>query len=226
MMRAVRFYAALLGLRRDGRHMSDGDYAAGLELAVGVPPPEDQEERRKRERFCEFLVSNEPTADAMAQIEQELRERGERADESPVTTLARLAITLSHEWLVEHRDELASSGDPVVVEALEVVGRGCFFISGKLHRALVGRHEAEHYLTHKDDPIQSDWNGSAKVALLSIDRSIVGWDVLARATNDPDAAGIAEHLRDMRTQVEAAFPAACKFQRPGFDDTALGRTTR
>jgi hypothetical protein len=41
--------------------------------------------------------------------------------------------------------------------------------------------------------------------------------VIAQSTGDADARHIAEELRNLRREVEQAFPAAWKFSRPGFD---------
>ena len=57
-------------------------------------------------------------------------------------------------------------------ESLEIAAHDTLFISAKLRRAISGRDPHER----SDDesrPIQNDWNGSAKVALISIERSEV-----------------------------------------------------
>ena len=61
------------------------------------------------------------------------------------------------------------------------------------------------------------WNGSAKVALISIRRSIAAWTTIAQATRDPDAEGVAEELRRLEVDVERTFPDAWTFVRPGLD---------
>ena len=58
---------------------------------------------------------------------------------------------------------------------------------------------------------------SAKVALISLDRSIVAWNRIAATIGDADAAAIAQRLLDLRVDVERAFPNARRFVRPGFD---------
>jgi hypothetical protein len=68
-----------------------------------------------------------------------------------------------------------------------------------------------------EDPVQNDWNGSAKVALISIVRGIDAWNTIARFTGDPDAAHIAKQLHGLRPEVEEEFPNAWRFVRPGFD---------
>ncbi|HET7619219.1 MAG TPA: hypothetical protein VFK20_11980, partial [Vicinamibacterales bacterium] len=69
-----------------------------------------------------------------------------------------------------------------------------------------------------DGPLQSDWNGSAKVALLSLERSERAWQVVARALGNDGAAVLAEHAGRLRKQMMTEFPRAMDFRRPGFDD--------
>jgi hypothetical protein len=68
-----------------------------------------------------------------------------------------------------------------------------------------------------DDPVQNDWNGSAKVALISIGRSAAAWEIIAAVTGDAEAGQLAEEMRSLGRQVQQAFPDAWKFVRPGFD---------
>lgn len=90
--------------------------------------------------------------------------------------------------------------------------------AAKLRRALRGRDD--HKRNDDDDPhpIQNDWNGSAKTALISIERSCVPWRIIAQATSDETAALLAAELEDLRREVEAVFPNAQSFIRPGFDE--------
>jgi hypothetical protein len=197
--------------------MCDGDFEAGIELAVGAPPPANEAERKQREQFLEQLTDFEPTREEMAALQREEEERNERVEESPITTLSGAVWLLAHRWLDDHRGRTSQKADSALADALEIAGWDCFFIPAKLHRALGGRDEAEHGERFDEDPIQNDWNGSAKVALISIDRSTTAWDVIAQSTGDADARHIAEELRNLRREVEQAFPAAWKFSRPGFD---------
>jgi catechol 2,3-dioxygenase-like lactoylglutathione lyase family enzyme len=61
-------------------------------------------------------------------------------------------------------------------------------------------------------------NGSAKVALLSMDRSIAAWTTIAVTTADPDATAIAHRRQALLLDVERTFPHARQFVRPGFDE--------
>jgi hypothetical protein len=198
-----------------------GDVASALELAVGAPPDERAPERRRLKRY---LTEYHPTAQELAVIGKQMDAREERIDESPLTTDALIVSTLMHDWLSARETSLEHHQDRIVREAFEVAAWDCHLIEVKVHRALSGRDEAEHGEAMDDDQIQNDWNGSAKVALISMDRSIVAWNTLAAATVDPDAAAIAQRLHSLRSELERTFPDARKFVRPGFDD--VGSTPR
>jgi hypothetical protein len=195
--------------------MCDGDFAAAIELAVGAPPDSDQ---AGRQRFEKDLAEYHPTERELAEVGREIDEREERIDESPLTTDALVASTLSHQWLSAHSNWFGDHNDHSVRDAFDIASWDCHLIAAKLHRALSGRDAAEHDGFTEDDPIRNDWNGSAKVALISLDRSIVAWNKIAATTADADAAAIAERLQALRMDVQRAFPNARRFVRPGFDE--------
>jgi hypothetical protein len=65
---------------------------------------------------------------------------------------------------------------------------------------------------------QEDADGSAKVAIIGIERSIAAWGTLLRRFPDhEDAIHALGTLKRLLRQVEAAFPHARAFRRPGFD---------
>ena len=197
--------------------MCDGDFSAGLELAVGTPGPHSEEERERHEQFIEELEDLAPTREEAAAWEREMEEQEERLEELPLTTAAETTWLLAQGWLADHCETLSEDAPPRVAEALQVASWDCFFIPVKLHRALHGRDSFDRGESPDEDPVQNDWNGTAKVALISIARSIQAWDALADATNDPDARHVADSLWKLKLQVEQGFPDAWKFVRPGFD---------
>ncbi|PYQ75823.1 MAG: hypothetical protein DMG01_18065 [Acidobacteria bacterium] len=69
-----------------------------------------------------------------------------------------------------------------------------------------------------DDPVQNDWNGSAKIALISLERSEAAWRVIAQATSHEEAGSLADAARDLRRLTLEKFPRAMSFIRPGFDE--------
>lgn len=105
-------------------------------------------------------------------------------------------------------------------DAAEVIRWYQLQISVKLQRAL-------HQAVDEEDEPDDDWraaeehdrDGSAKVALVGIDRSLAAWTVLRQSLAD-EADSILDHLlrlARLREAVERAFPNARDFVRPGFD---------
>jgi hypothetical protein len=197
--------------------MCDGDFEAALELAVGAPPSEDPVEAARREAFHEELLKCQPTDAELDETRREEEGREERVDESPITTAAERYRTLARAWLESNSDVTVFTSDTRLADAIEVAGWDACLIGAKLHRALHGRDEFMRGEAFDEDPVQNDWNGSAKVALISIRRSITAWATVAAAAGDPDAAAVAEELRRLEAEVERTFPNAWKFIRPGFD---------
>jgi hypothetical protein len=99
-------------------------------------------------------------------------------------------------------------------DVLEVIYWYNFFISSKIYRALCNDDE------EKPGEIQTDSNGSAKVALIAIDRSIAAWSVLMEEKPEcqDEILAILVNLAEIRKQTELVFPLARKFIRPGFDE--------
>ena len=103
-----------------------------------------------------------------------------------------------------------------ICDALEVVQWYLFFIDVKLQRAVSSRVDTRR---EGDDGYPSDADGSAKVALIGIDRAIAAW---ARLRDRLDAEGDAildllVQLERLRRATEREFPKARAFKRPGFD---------
>jgi hypothetical protein len=196
--------------------MCDGDVDAAIELAVAAPAqPEGRSSRH-------VLPDIEPPTEAeIHEVEREHHARDERVDELPITTLAWKVMMLSRSSLGTHSERWRASS-PLLANALDTAAWDCFFIPVKLRRALSGRDEFLRGNGFDDHPVQNDWNGSAKVALISIVRSEEAWTAIAGISRDPDAAEIAAQLRELRVEVERIFPDAWRFVRPGFDTVPLG----
>jgi hypothetical protein len=115
---------------------------------------------------------------------------------------------------------VAARGDPMVVEAVETINWFSSMIASKLYRAVSGL--AEGWETH--DEAQTDFNGSAKVALIGIDASRRGWRVLmeaGKATADGVPAQAVKMLDELDAGVRDRFPRAMAFVRPGFDQPEI-----
>jgi hypothetical protein len=104
-----------------------------------------------------------------------------------------------------------------VDEAFEVIQWYQYFIAAKVMRAIRGKMEEDE--EGRDDEFASDSDGSAKIALVAIDRSMSAWAVISH--NDHDHAEtvfeMVSFLDRLRRAVEKTFPGARSFIRPGFD---------
>lgn len=107
--------------------------------------------------------------------------------------------------------------DVTIEEAFEVIRWYQFQIHVKLKRA-IGSHQREDSLESNGFPKDSD--GSAKVALLGIDRSISAWNALLNHLPElkEGILPLSIHLSRLRDRVESEFPNARAFIRPGFDE--------
>lgn len=197
--------------------MCDGDFQAALELALGnARVPGREPEKPIGQRMAEAFADFEPSQKELDEIGREMDLRSERVRRHPLAESTTDYTVASRRWLDEH-DRCAGHADASVCEAVEVIGWDSHLIHVKIMRALNGRDE---------DPtgrwfgsaVQSDWNGSAKLSLILIERSARAWQTLAEGLNDEAAAVLAKSLRLLQEQMTQEFPQAMKFRRPGFDD--------
>ena len=113
--------------------------------------------------------------------------------------------------------EVARQNPQPFDDAREVIQWYQYQIAVKTMRALSGRKEEIEDPETADFPKDSD--GSAKVALIGIDRSIAAWRLMQLSL--PDCAEsivpLILQLETLRISLEQSFPEARAFIRPGFD---------
>jgi len=116
-----------------------------------------------------------------------------------------------HPWLRARQYGALNPADPFAV-----IGWFHTMIPAKVHRAIGGLAE--------DQPDERNWpadyDGSAKVALLGIERSHAAWLDLVEcgAATHADVAPFIEDLVWLGDALERAFPNARAFVRPAFDE--------
>jgi hypothetical protein len=116
-----------------------------------------------------------------------------------------------HWWIIEKGFE----GPPDPSHPLAVISWFSHLIGAKVHRAVTGLAEDDG-----DREFPPDHEGSAKVALIGIERSETAWrDLVAieRVTAD-DAAPFLCELSWLRESLETLLPNARAFVRPGLDE--------
>jgi hypothetical protein len=117
-----------------------------------------------------------------------------------------------HPWLQAR--ECAAMNDPA--DPRGVIAWYHTLISAKIHRAIRGL--ADDCPQDRDWP--PDYDGSAKVALLGIERSHAAWLELVerRMATDVEAAPFIAELVWLGEALERVFPSARAFVRPAFDE--------
>jgi hypothetical protein len=111
----------------------------------------------------------------------------------------------------------AARDDEPLVDAVATIEWFSSMISAKLYRAICGQAEG----WEGPDQVQTDFNGSAKIALVGIAESRRAWAVLmeaGRATANGVPAQAVKILEELEAAVRDRFPRAMAFVRPGFDE--------
>jgi hypothetical protein len=147
-------------------------------------------------------------------------------DSHPTGVAAKRYMEFTHGFVKKHGEALAAmAAAPGVhavsaAEAFEVVNTYHMLLTVKLSRALSWDEVDEEMA---NDPeladMPRDQDGSAKLALILIDRSILAWAVLMVQAPEHKETALSAMLtlNRLRPAVEKAFPNAHKFVRPGFD---------
>jgi hypothetical protein len=174
-------------------------------------------------------------AEGEAEYKKERRRREHRRDNDPILREAQAYAGLVRAWFdaetdgmrghadalvrraeVEDVDDVSLSELARILDAVEIVRYDCFLIYVKLRRAIDGFEEDRG--ARWSDPIQNDYNGSAKLALTCIDRSEGAWRAIDQwYPSCGGARALADQLAALRAAVEQRLPRARAFLRPGFD---------
>ncbi|TXB61385.1 hypothetical protein [Phaeodactylibacter luteus] len=136
---------------------------------------------------------------------------------------ARAYTTATLRWIREEAplpEGLAGTGERVqaISEGRSVIAWYATMVSAKIFRALRGFD----YIKARGGTVavDSSANGSAKVALLCIDRSLGGWHLIQQYQpwSTDEIIDFQVHLSRLRQGLLSFFPQADAFVRPGFDE--------
>ena len=203
--------------------MCDGNAEAAFELAIGPSRAPGAPARKKlSERMADAFGDFEPDQKELDEIGRELDARDRRVERHGVAEASHDYAIATHRWVIQH-DRCADTTNLELREAVDVISWDSFLIHVKIKRALNGRDEYPGGAPFEKSAVQSDWNGSAKVALISLQRSEHAWRVVAAATGDEAATVLAGSLENLRQEMNREFPRAVEFRRPGFDDKPRSR---
>lgn len=140
-------------------------------------------------------------------------------DNHPLTKAGKKYANTASDWFRELDQTIDNDNSDRLEDAREVIQWYQYQIAVKTMRALSGRKE-EFEEAPELAELPKDSDGSAKVALIGIDRSIAAWRLMQLSL--PERAGsivpLILQLERLRQRLERAFPEARAFIRPGFDE--------
>jgi hypothetical protein len=175
--------------------------------------------------------------DAMADdpaIAGEVRATDRKAKNNAAAKAANAYAKIVNAWFKEHMPRLERKRSNValleeleidsaqqqrelskVIDAVEVIRWYQYQIYVKIVRACTSLSP----MSEEPDEYPKDSDGSAKVALIGIDRSIGAWGIIRKEAPEQadEVLDILLHLDRLRRRIEKKFPDARGFIRPGFD---------
>jgi hypothetical protein len=154
----------------------------------------------------------------------EIRKREDAfIDGDELSTLSEKYWRAAQKLLDEPNTWLPTSlDDGSISEALSVLQWFMFFIPVKMKSGLHSLLDEAGYLEVGQalDP-QSHANGTMKIGLIAIDRSILAWAALVNFDDENRVQPIIDLLERLRNGVETRYPLARDFVRPGFDEAVM-----
>lgn len=142
-------------------------------------------------------------------------------DNHPLTRAGKKYANAASDWFreLDQMIDVERDSSDRLEDAREVIQWYQYQIAVKTMRALSGRKE------ELDDgaelaQLPKDSDGSAKVAMIGIDRSIAAWRLmqLSLPERERSIVPLILQLERLRHRLEKNFPDARSFMRPGFDE--------
>ena len=159
------------------------------------------------------------------QFQREAKRKRDTAESHEVCRGAWLYSNLVQDWFKSAASLFSASPalhgeDTGLEEAFEVIRWYQHFIYVKLMRAVRGELDERE---EERDEFPRDSEGSAKVALIGIDRSIGAWGTVYAhdLLHDEKILRFIACLDRLREEAQNTFPGARSFIRPGFDKIDL-----
>lgn len=140
----------------------------------------------------------------------------DRLLEDPLVVLGHDYATMTHPILSALEPIVVLRNDPALTEATQTIEWFHVMVAAKIFRAVVGLDDEPG-----SEEVQTDFNGSAKVARIAVAESLAAWRVLmeiGKATADGVPARAVAMLKAIDAALEQRFPRAEAFVRPGFDE--------
>lgn len=186
------------------------------------------------ERGFDINSISEKEKDKYEKRESLLRKKTEA---SPLSKAAKTYSTEGRKWLEKtgrfremgeeyirnfelgiRSEAMVRSDAAMIKDCVEVIQWYLHFIYVKFSRAISGKVEDDGW--EVANGFQRDWDGSAKIALISVQRSMEAWMKLYERMPEEqeNILLLLALLQRIQKLGEAEFPGAAAFKRPGFDE--------
>ena len=185
-----------------------------MNYALQPMTKEEEENYEKRESFLKTASKNHAISKLCTKYRKIVLPFTKKSDDMTDKTrelVNHLHLGIKTEEEVVHT--VAGIGD-----CFEIIQWYLFFIDAKFQRALHGKMEGEEW--EVDNGYQKDSEGSAKIALIAIEKSMAAWIRMIELM--PASEDVALNALSTLSQVKQKgleeFPKAMDFKRPGFDE--------
>ncbi len=185
---------------------------SGIDLnAVSATEKDDYSRKVKRDRTA---AKSHPLAkDTLLYIE-----KGRKLLENDGLMKEKASDMVKQFELGIQSEDQVSGEVSVIKDCQEIITWYLHFIHVKFMRALMGKMEDGAW--QEANGFQRDCDGSAKIALIAIDKSIEAWTLMLQfvPAAEDDIIELLALLQKARRMAESEFPKARTFVRPGFDE--------
>lgn len=197
----------------------EGDSYEFMESLLNLPDDTEKDEQEAEVPDFEPASETSEEIDELDFLEymQQQEEIDRQTQDTICVKLADRYMSEGTRWLDEW-DSLVSEQDDdeqnSLANAVDIINWYLFQMPTKLRRAVNGKISREEYM-------QFDVHGSAKVVLIGAESSLDAWRNLQSFLPEDrqDAvAPILAILKDMIIEIDLEIPQAREFKRPGFDD--------
>jgi len=190
---------------------------AAKERGIDLTKPltaEEEREFKSRKGFLDSQVNQHPLIQLCKQYQSLVRPFIEHTD--GLVNKTRELVDHLHLGIKSEEDVTYTVAE--IGDCFDIIQWYIFFIDAKLQRALRGKIEGEDWET--ENGFQKDSDGSAKIALIGIERSIDAWAKLydQLPSSEDNALNALSLLTQLKEVTLKEFPQAMVFKRAGFDD--------
>jgi hypothetical protein len=185
---------------------------SGIDLnAVSAEEKNEYSRKAKRDR-------NAAKSQPLAKVTLLYIEKGRKLLENEELMKEKANDMVRHFELGIQSEDQVSGEVSVIKDCQEIITWYLHFIHVKFMRALMGKLEDDGW--EEANGFQRDCDGSAKIAMIAIDKSIEAWTLMLQfiPAAEDEIIELLALLQKSRRMAESEFPKARAFVRPGFDE--------